>query len=151
MIINIIKNKNIKETKITIECNEEDNNINKIVSSINNISDTQKIIGKLNGETYCINQNDFLYFESVDRKTFGYTHDTIYEVPFKLYEIEERISDRLFFRISKSIIINLNRIKCIKPELNGKILATLDNDEKLYISRQYVSEFKKKIGIGGNN
>lgn len=150
MIINIIKNNNIKETKITIECNEDDSIINKIVSSINNISDTQKIICELNGETYCLEQNDILYFETVDRKTFGYTSNTIYEVPFKLYEIEDKYSNILFFRISKSIIVNLNRIKCIKPELNGKILATLDNDEKLYISRQYVSGFKKKIGIGGN-
>ena len=150
MIINIIKNKNNKETKITIECNEVDNNINRILSLINSTSTSKKITGELNGETYCIEQNDILYFESVDRKTFGYTSDSIYEVPFKLYEIEDRYSNILFFRISKSIIINLNRIKCIKPELNGKILATLDNDEKLYISRQYVSEFKKKIGIGGN-
>ena len=121
MIINIIKNNNIKETKITIECNEDDSIINKIVSSINNISDTQKIICELNGETYCLEQNDILYFETVDRKTFGYTSNTIYEVPFKLYEIEDKYSNILFFRISKSIIVNLNRIKCIKPELNGKI------------------------------
>ena len=53
-------------------------------------------------------------------------------------------------RISKSTVINLNRIKSIRPDFGGKILATMENGEKVSVSRQYANEFKTKLGIGGN-
>ena len=150
MIVNIIENSNIKETKISIECNKTDESIIKLVSLIKNINNNdRKIIGISQGETYCLEQDRILYFESVDRKTFCYTEDSVFEVGMKLYEIDEKYENTSYLRISKSVIVNLNRVKSVKPEFDGKMLATMDNSEKIYISRQYVSEFKKKIGIGG--
>ena len=52
-------------------------------------------------------------------------------------------------RISKSCIVNLKKIHSLKPDFGGKILATMENNEKLYISRQYVSVLKEKLGLGG--
>ena len=67
----------------------------------------------------------------------------------RLYEIEEKYKNIDYIRISKSSIVNLNKIKSIRPDFGGKILATMENKEKIYISRQYVQNFKKKLGIGG--
>lgn len=151
MIINMIENPNIKETKITIECNTADNKVLKIISLIKNYeSNDKKIIGISKGETYCIEQDDVLYFETVDRKTFCYTAKGEYEISLKLYEIEEKYENTDYIRISKSSVVNLNKIKSLRPDFGGKILATMDNNEKIYISRQYVPILKKKLGIGGN-
>lgn len=151
MVIKMIEDSNIKETKITIECSKADNNVLKLISLINNIDNTdRKIIGISKGETYCIEQDSILYFEVVDRKTFCYTADGVYEISLKLYEIEEKYENIDYIRISKSAIVNLNKLKSIRPDFGGKILATMDNDEKIYISRQYVPLLKKKLGIGGN-
>lgn len=150
MIVNMIENPNQEETKITIECNKADENILKIISLINNFNNNdKKIIGFINGEMYCIEQENVFYFESVDRKTFCYTQSGVYEITLKLYEIENKYENTDYIRISKSSIINLNKIKSIRPDFGGKILATMDNDEKIYISRQYVPILKKKLGIGG--
>ena len=54
-----------------------------------------------------------------------------------------------YMRISKSCIVNLKKIHSLKPDFGGKILATMENNEKLYISRQYVSVLKEKLGLGG--
>ena len=150
MIVNIIENSDITETKINIECNKTDESIIKLISLIKNINNNdKKIIGISQGETFCLDQNDILYFEAIDRKTFCYTKEDVFDVGMRLYEIEEKYEDTSFLRISKSFIVNLNRVKSVKPEFDGKMLATMDNGEKIYISRQYVSLFKKKIGIGG--
>ena len=53
-------------------------------------------------------------------------------------------------RISKSCVVNLNRIKSIRPDFGGKIIATMQNGERIFVSRQYASELKLKLGIGGN-
>ena len=74
MIINMVEKPDIKETKITIECSKADSQILKIISLINNFENNdRKIIGISKGETYCIEQESILYFETVDRKTFCYT------------------------------------------------------------------------------
>lgn len=150
VIANIIENSNIKETKITIECNKVDSQILKILELINKSDNNdKKIIGISKGETYCIDKDSILYFETVDRKTFCYTIDGVYEITLKLYEIEEKYENTDYIRISKSSIVNLDKIKSIRPDFGGKILATMENDEKIYISRQYVPILKKKLGIGG--
>ncbi len=151
MIINMVENSNIKETKITIECNKVDSQILKIISLIKNYeSNDKKIIGISKGETYCIEQDDVLYFETVDRKTFCYTANGEYEISLKLYEIEEKYENTDYIRISKSSIVNLKKIRSLRPDFGGKILATMESNEKIYISRQYVPILKKKLGIGGN-
>jgi DNA-binding LytR/AlgR family response regulator len=33
------------------------------------------------------------------------------------------------------------------PAQNSRLVATLINDEKIVVSRQYVSEIKKKLGV----
>jgi DNA-binding LytR/AlgR family response regulator len=52
-----------------------------------------------------------------------------------------------FLRISKSVIVNLSKIKSLSPALSGRFEAALDNGEKVIISRQYVGDLKKRLGI----
>lgn len=149
MRINIIENSEVTETEITIECCKADDKILQLLNLMKKYeSSDRRIIGISNGETYCIDKKDILYFESVDRKTFCYTSDGIYEISMKLYEIEEQFENDDYIRISKSAIVNLNKIKSIRPDFGSKILATMENGEKIYISRQYVPVLKKKLGIG---
>jgi len=88
-----------------------------------------------------------LYFESVDDKIFFCTKDNTYETPMRLYKIEEKLAATPFSRISKSVIANLKKVRSIKIEAHGRLLATLQSGEKLLISRQYVPEIKKKLGV----
>lgn len=149
MTVNVIEKSDIKETKITIECRRADDEVLQLLNLIKKYeSGNKKLTGISNGEIYCIDKKDVLYFESVDRKTFCYTADGIYETAMKLYEIENQFENDDYIRISKSAIVNLNKIKSIRPDFGGRILATMENGEKIYISRQYVPIFKKKLGIG---
>ena len=68
---------------------------------------------------------------------------------YNYYEIEEKYQFTDMMRISKSTIVNLKKIDSLKPDFGGKILATMENGEKLYISRQYSPLLKEKLGIGG--
>ena len=55
---------------------------------------------------------------------------------------------RDFFRCSKSVILHLNKVQQLKPEITRNILATLVNGERVVISRRYAPELKKLLGIG---
>ena len=62
-----------------------------------------------------------------------------------LYEFEG-ILRHDFMRISKTTIINLKQIDRVEPSFNG-MLIVLKNGKKDYISRKYLPEFKKYLGL----
>jgi len=145
--LKITINEDIKfeETEIIINCKKGDNEIFKMLAILRSFD--QKLTGTKDGRTFIIDAIDVMYCESVDKKTFIYTVDDVYETPLRLYELEERLSGGDFFRASKQNIINLSKIVSMRPEFSGKIEVTLQNGERLYVSRQYVPTLKSKLGM----
>lgn len=150
MLLKLKENRSIENTTITIEYREKDEQVNKLIDFVEHLEKMEhSFTASAGGKIYIISTDDILYVESVDRKTFGYTANEVYELGCKLYEIEERFKLLNYIRISKSCIVNLKKIHSLKPEFGGKILATMENKEKLYISRQYAPVLREKIGLGG--
>ncbi|MCR5425775.1 MAG: LytTR family transcriptional regulator [Lachnospiraceae bacterium] len=99
------------------------------------------------GETVILRADAILYIESVDKKTFLYTEKRVYETEKRLYELEEMLDPRDFFRCSKSVILNLNKVVRLKPEITRNILATLSSGEVVIVSRRYAAQLKQRIGV----
>ena len=132
-----------KQEYIKIGCHKVDSNVKEIV---NFIKSRQGSIDVKDGEMkYNIPIVDIFYVESVDDRTFIYLSGDCYETSHKLYELEEILNERRFIRISKSVIVNLLKIECVKPALNGRYLCHLKNGEDVIISRKYVPKFKEKL------
>jgi len=133
------------DVEIGIKCPSKTDEVNKIISVLR-IFD-KKLSGTKNGHTYMIDLEDVLYFESVDKRCFIYTTKDIYETSAKLYEIEERLSNIGFIRSSKSQIVNISKIESLCPDFGGRIEATMENGEKLIISRQYAKSLKERLRL----
>lgn len=131
--------------RIVIRCNRADEEIMRLKDHIELFD--QKIQVKKDHEWSVIRSLDVLYFESVDNRTFAYTEDDVLEVRQRLYELENILSGKDFIRISKSQIVNINKIKSLKPEINRTILATMCSGERLYISRKYVPAIRSLLSL----
>lgn len=94
-----------------------------------------------------IDAGDIYYFEAVDNKVFLYLEQDVFEVRYKLYEIEAEYENTDFFRASKSVIINLSKVRQFAPDFGGRFEVQMMNGEKLIISRQYVPVLKKRLGM----
>ena len=91
-------------------------------------------------------QVDIVRTEGKDIKL--YTRDAQgYLVTMPLHEIQERLSGSSFIRIAKSSIINLNRVDHLSPSFNGTMSIVMKNGISDYISRKYLAEFKKRLGL----
>ncbi len=134
-----------EEEQIIIRCNKIDDNILRMVSQLK--LDQRKLAGIKDGNITMIDPANVYYFEGIDNKVFLYCKQSVYETKLKLYEIEEDYNRTNFFRASKSIILNIAKIKSISPAYSGRFEALLFNGEKVVISRQYVPELKKKLGL----
>ena len=62
--------------------------------------------------------------------------------------IIEDIKDERFFRCSKSMIINIDKVERLKSLSSNRIDATMEGGEHILISRTYASEFRRILKGG---
>ena len=98
------------------------------------------------GESYMLGTNLIYYTESIDKRTYVYTKEECYETKYRLYELEDILSTN-FLRVSKSLVVNIRKVRSVKSELNGRMTAELLNGERIVISRSYVKDLKRKLGV----
>jgi two-component system LytT family response regulator len=63
----------------------------------------------------------------------------------KLSVIETKLDPRIFMRIHRSTIVNLDRIKSLHPIFNGDQLVVLKNGRELNLSRNYYDKLKTRL------
>lgn len=144
-----IKLKRIDENQreaIEISCHEVDTKVKEIVAFVK--SRQGQLSGNLDGKIFEIPITDIFYIEAIDNKAFIYCSKQVYETRQKLYEMDDVLSGKNFLRISKSILLNLMKVKALKPALNGRFTALLINGEEVIISRKFVPDLKKKLKGG---
>ncbi|MCR4646967.1 MAG: LytTR family transcriptional regulator DNA-binding domain-containing protein [Oscillospiraceae bacterium] len=134
-----------EEDEIIIRCQELDEDVMHLIHLLK--ADKLRITGYQEGAMKQLSPKEIFYFESVDNKVFAYCEKEVFEVKEKLYEIEERCQRTDLQRISKSVIVNVSQIERVSPMIGSRLQATMKNGEKLVISRQYVPELKRKLGI----
>ena len=145
MKIEIDIDEKYSDTEVVIRANKLDSDVERLVAMMRMVN--MQIGVRKNDETYLLDVEKILYIEAVDRKTFVYTSDETYESDLKLYEIEQELLERDFFRISKQSIVNIRMIKSLKSDINRKIRITLKNDEQIIVSRLYSDELRRKLGL----
>lgn len=93
MKIRINDRPDIQEIEVIINCVADDPLVNKIISALNTVD--AKLLCRRQGETFQLGLADILYIESVDRKTFLYTEEQVYETDRRLYELEDYAEQKL--------------------------------------------------------
>jgi two-component system response regulator LytT len=78
--------------------------------------------------------------------TVIYTEKEKYLSRKRLYEIFNRL-DSDFIQISKQTIVNFSYVKSVEAAFNGTLLLRLKNGESDYVSRKYLTDFKKRLGL----
>ena len=81
-----------------------------------------------------------------DGDTIIYGAKQRYRSRKRLYELAQQLGSQ-FMQISKTTLINLSYMDSIEPGFSGTLLLKLKNGNKDYVSRKYLPEFKKYLGI----
>lgn len=119
----------------------------EVASAVMYLENTDKFItGEDNGKISIL-QPDEVYMVRVEcERTVIYSRDKKYYSSKRLYQLENQLGKN-FMKISKSTIINLSHIKCVEPTFKGMMSLVMKNGCKDYISRKYLPDFKKYLGI----
>ncbi|MBR2821898.1 MAG: LytTR family transcriptional regulator [Clostridiales bacterium] len=101
----------------------------------------------MNEEDIIVLQPGDIYMVRVeDGDTIIYGQKLRFRSRKRLYELSGQLG-RQFMQISKTTLINLSYMDSIEPGFSGTLLLKLKNGCKDYVSRKYLPEFKKYLGI----
>jgi DNA-binding LytR/AlgR family response regulator len=142
MKIRVIEEPGVQK-ELIIRCESVDEQIRKLLRLLS--SQNKRIVAIEGSDTRFFDPASVLYFEYVDRNVFVYTEHTVLPTGASLAEIENDFSDQGFIRCSKSMVVNINRIAALKSGSGGRIIATIDNGEKIMISRHYARILREKL------
>ena len=145
MKIEINVDDKIEETSISISCKGLTPELQKIIAMMRILD--KKFAVTRDGETFLLDVAEIIYIEAIDRKTFVYTKDGVYESGLRLYELEQQLEEFGFCRVSKSCLVQLRAVRSLKSDINRRIRVTLDNGEVIIASRQYADEIKRRLGV----
>ena len=145
MKITVLEKKPGEEDEIIIKCDYLTDNIAKLINQFKggktkmNFYKKEKIV--------LVEQDEVLYFESVEDKVFAYTADDVFETRTKLYLLENELPATSFFRANKAVIVNLDKIDSLSPAFGGRFEAVLQNGYRVIISRNYVNSLKELLKL----
>lgn len=94
-----------------------------------------------------LEQTDIFRIYAAVGKVFAVTDKKEFVLRLRLYEIEERLNNKGFVRISNSEIINIEKAKKFDLSTVGTICVSLSNGNVSFVSRRYVKKIKKTLGI----
>ena len=105
------------------------------------------VVSVMENERIIVLRPDEIYMVRVENeKTVVYTKTKRYDGGKRLYEFEE-ILGKGFMRISKGTLANLHYLDYVESTLGGLMLLVLKNGCKECISRKYLPDFKKYLGL----
>lgn len=120
----------------------------KLVETIEQIvsDDEFELIGYKDREAVRLNANDVFCFIAEDNKVYALTENEKLSLKFRLYQIEEKLSEN-FVKINQSCIVNINQIDRFDASFSGTLVVIFKNGHTDYVSRRQVKKVKERFGF----
>ena len=134
------------QEEVVIRCREITPEIIRLQQLLSGNSDRSNQFLLYKGDTeYYLNVNDIIFFETEGNAVMAHTKNDMYETRRKLYELEE-LSGGRFQRISKSAIVNVDKVYSIKRNVTSSSAIEFQGTHKqIYVSRAYYKVLREKL------
>ena len=131
-------------------CNKElTTQVQQLVEDISAFVNEGIAVTDFRGEKIMLPTRDILRIYTENQRVMVQDAKGSYSTQEKLYELESRLDEGQFFRISKSEIVNLKKIRRLDMSITGTIKVILSDGTETYTSRRNVTKLKQILGIKG--
>lgn len=133
--------------EIVIRCKKMTKEIDDLQSLIKESFKNKQINIALykDSQEFFISIDKILFFETDGNIVNAHTVDDMFQVKYKLYELEEMLPS-YFMRVSKSTILNINEIYSINKKIQSSSEVMFQNTYKqVYVSRMYIKPLMEKM------
>jgi DNA-binding LytR/AlgR family response regulator len=145
MKVNVDISSQYKEPYAVIYTNEVTEEIQRMIDIIGS-KDNPLTALQSNGDMVILQPGEIYMVRVENGETIIYTEKMNYRSRKRLYEVGQQLGKQ-FMQISKTTLVNLSYMDSIESGFSGTLLLKLKNGCKDYVSRRYLSEFKKYLGL----
>lgn len=137
--------------EVVIRVKEETEEIQKLRQAIMNITNKKtSLIYYKDGKEFYFPLSHILFFETESNIVYAHTSSEVYQVKYRLYELEEMLPSE-FMRVSKSTILNINQIFSVdRTFASFNLVQFYKSHKQVYVSRMYFTKLKNRLKEGRN-
>ncbi len=127
---------------------ERNERVLKLLEQLNKRDETLKrFVIKNNGRVFFVAAEEVDWIESDGNYLLLHTSNKKHIIRETMKNIESKLDPDKFFRIHRSTIVNIERIKEFQVHFNEKHLVILNDGTELILSRRYRDKLSKKLGV----
>lgn len=136
----------LAEEEVVIRCGELSEAVVSLQNYISKQNNGKRCLTLTSGETeFYIPIEEIYFFETEGREIRAHTAGKIFACSYKLYELEETLPGN-FMRVSKSTIVNLDKIYSITRNLTASsIVEFVGSNKKAAVSRGYYKMLTERL------
>ncbi|MGM0411671.1 MAG: LytR/AlgR family response regulator transcription factor [Bacillota bacterium] len=118
------------------------------IFQVNESGISAKIPVEVNDRYKLLDYSQIYYFSTADHKVKVHTEKESYFTHLKLKELEKKLPSN-FFRIHRSYIVNLNKVKEVIPWFKGKYQIVVDDsaEHEIPVSRKKVNKLNEMLNL----
>ena len=146
MKINLEYDAKLKDDEVVIKVSPDNKKTDTLIKTLSN-ENIDCVAGKLDNKIYLVALEDIECFYAFEGSTVFSSKDKQYRINQKLFEVQEKYETKSFFRISKSVIINIKKVEYLAPAFNKQLVFKMESGREEYSSRTYYSKIKNRLGV----
>ena len=113
----------------------------ELLSKMSN--EIKQLFAMQNNDIFLINISEVIEIFSEEKNNYCRTKNGVFKIKEKLYYLEEMLPQKDFIRISNSVIININHVKCFNTSIIGKVIVKFVDDSEEIVSKRKTGEIMK--------
>ena len=108
----------------------------------------ERLVVKTGGRVFFLRTREIDWIEAAGNYLRLHVGPETHMIRQTMSVMEEQLDPRVFFRIHRSQIVNIDRVKEMQPLFNGEYEVVLRTGERLTLSRGYRDRLQARLGGG---
>lgn len=148
--VNYHQNKNLSanEIQVSVESANLSADVQKIINTLESLDNHFDVVPlSIDDKVVMAPMDSIIAIEVYENQLTVYTVEQNYQLRGKLKTMLQRLGNGDFIQVSKNSIINLNHLNSLEASFSGNMMAFLDDELKITVSRKYLSDLKASLGM----
>lgn len=128
---------------------QKDTGVKEMLKEVKPAAPVERLLVKCDGRVLLIKVEDIDYVEAADNYVNLRVGKESHMMRETMSSLEGRLPGDRFMRISRSAIVNVERIQELQPMFHGEYVVLLKNGTKLTLSRSYRDKLDRLLGSAG--
>jgi len=138
--------KTLERLSVRSGTREAGRRVHAAVESVRAQRPLRRVLIKASGRIYAVRVEDIDYIDVAGHYVELHTGAATHLVRTSIGSLEARLDSSRFVRIHRSVIVNIDRIRELRPAFHGEFVVSLHTDRRLRCSRTYAERLTKAMG-----